>query len=88
VGRKLAPRLAALGLERVSGTAEAAVYNGGSPWAAYWTQTVAELRDGLVDSGRLDGGLIDRFLDHCADSRWWTETIAFTAVHARAPAAE
>ncbi len=85
VGRTLAPRLAALGLEQVAGTAETAVYNGGSEWAAYWTQTVVELRDRLVDSGRLDDPLIDRFLAHCDDPRWWTQTIAFTAVHARAP---
>jgi SAM-dependent methyltransferase len=85
VGRKLAPRLAALGLDQVAGTAETAVYNGGSPWAAYWTQTVVELRDRLVSSGRLDDQLIDGFLAHCAEPRWWTQTIAFTAVHARAP---
>jgi SAM-dependent methyltransferase len=85
IGRKLAPRLAALGLEQVAGTAETAVYNGGSPWAVYWTQTVVELRDRLVNSRRLDDQLIDRFLAHCADPSWWTETIAFTAVHARAP---
>jgi SAM-dependent methyltransferase len=85
LGRTLAPRLAALSLEQVAGTAETAVYNGGSPWAAYWTQTVTELRDRLVDSGRLDDQLIDRFLAHCADPGWWTQTIAFTAVQARAP---
>ena len=88
VGRKLAPRLAALGLEQVAGTAETAVYSGASPWADYWTQTVTELRDVLVDSGRLDDQRVERFLAHCADPRWWTQTIAFTAVHARAPAAE
>jgi hypothetical protein len=85
VGRTLAPRLAALGLERVAGTAETAVYNGGSPWADYWTQTVVELRDGLITSSKLDDQLIDGFLARCADPRWWTQTIAFTAVHARAP---
>ena len=85
VGRSLAPRLAAASLEQVAGTAETAVYNGGSSWATYWTQTVTELRDRLVGSGRLDDQLIDRFLDHCADPGWWTQTIAFTAVHARAP---
>jgi SAM-dependent methyltransferase len=84
VGRALAPRLAALGLDDVAGTAETAVYNGGSAWASYWTQTVAELRDRLVGSGRLDDALVDAFLAHCADPRWWTQTIAFTAVHARA----
>jgi SAM-dependent methyltransferase len=85
LGRTLAPRLAALSLEEVAGTAETAVYNGGSPWAAYWTQTVVELREQLVKSGRLDDQLIDRFLAHCADPTWWTQTIAFTAVHASAP---
>jgi 2-polyprenyl-3-methyl-5-hydroxy-6-metoxy-1,4-benzoquinol methylase len=85
VGRTLAPRLAALSLEQIAGTAETAVYNGGSAWADYWTQTVTELRDGLVNSGKLDDKLIDGFLAQCADPRWWTQTIAFTAVHARAP---
>jgi 2-polyprenyl-3-methyl-5-hydroxy-6-metoxy-1,4-benzoquinol methylase len=85
VGRTLAPRLAAVGLEQVAGNAEMAVYNGGSPWAAYWIQTVVELRERLVDSRRLDDRLVERFLAHCADPRWWTQTIAFTAVHARAP---
>jgi SAM-dependent methyltransferase len=82
VGRSLAPRLAALGLERIEGTAETAVYNGGSPWAEYWIDTITELRGPLVGSGHLDDGLIDTFLAHCADPAWWTETISFTAVRA------
>jgi hypothetical protein len=85
IGRRLAPALAALSLEGVAGTAESAVDNGGLPWTAYWTQTVSEVRDRLVESGRLDDELIDAFLAHCADPRWWTQTIAFTPVHARAP---
>ena len=84
MGRKLAPRLAALGLEQVAGTAETAVYNGGSDWATYWTETIVELRDQLVGSGKLDDKLVDHFLAACADPGWWTQTIAFTAVHARA----
>ena len=83
VGRSLAPRLAALGLEQIEGVAETAVYNGGSPWAEYWTDTVTELRASLAASGHLDDGLIDAFLAHCADPTWWTETISFTAVRAR-----
>jgi len=85
IGRTLAPRLAALGLEQVGGTAETAVYQGGSPWATYWTDTVTELRDRLVDTGRVDHRHIDAFLAKCDDPTWWTQTIAFTAVHARAP---
>ncbi|HEU0194287.1 MAG TPA: methyltransferase domain-containing protein [Gaiellales bacterium] len=85
IGRSLAPRLAALGMREVAGTAETAVYNGGSPWAEYWRQTIVELRPGLIASGHLDDRLVDTFLAHLADPAWWTETIAFTAVAARTP---
>jgi hypothetical protein len=83
IGRTLAPRLASLGLTNISGTAETAVYNGGSLWAKYWIDTITELRGDLITSGKVDEGLIDKFLAYCADSNWWTQTIAFTAVHAR-----
>jgi hypothetical protein len=81
VGRTLAPRLAAIGLERIAGTAETAIHNGTSLWADYWVQTVKELRGDLVGPGRLNNAVIDTFLSHCADSAWWTQTIAFTAVY-------
>src|SRR5574338_431958 len=84
IGRTLAPRLASFGLTNISGTAETAVYNGGSLWAEYWIDTVTELRGDLVNSGKLDDTVIDQFLEYCADSNWWTQTIAFTAVHGRA----
>jgi hypothetical protein len=86
IGRRLPAALARLGVEHVQATAETAVYNGGSPWAVYWEQTVRELRPRLVASGRVEDALIDEFLDHCADPTWWTQTIAFTAVEARAVA--
>jgi SAM-dependent methyltransferase len=81
IGRTLAPRLASLGLTNISGTAETAIYNGGSLWADYWIETITELRGDLISPGKLDEALIDKFLVCCADSNWWTETIAFTAVH-------
>jgi SAM-dependent methyltransferase len=83
LGRSLARRLAALDIHDIAGTAETAVYQGGSPWATYWVDTVDELRSGLVESGALDDATIDRFLAQCADPAWWTQTIAFTAVHGR-----
>jgi SAM-dependent methyltransferase len=86
IGRRLPAALARLGVENMQATAEMAVYSGGSPWAVYWEQTVRELRPRLVASGRVDDALIEEFLDHCADPTWWTQTIAFTAVEARAPA--
>jgi SAM-dependent methyltransferase len=85
IGRSLAPRLAECGLKWIEGVAETAVYNGGSPWADYWSQTITELRGDLVGSGKLTDALIDTLLAACADPNWWTETIAFTAVHGRAP---
>jgi hypothetical protein len=39
----------------------------------------------LVGSGKLEEALVDAFLARCADPAWWTQTVAFTAVHARAP---
>lgn len=85
IGRRLPATLARLGLENIEAVAETAVYHGGSPWAVYWEQTVRELRQRLVASGKLDDSLIDTFLEHCADPAWWTQTIAFTAVDARSP---
>jgi 2-polyprenyl-3-methyl-5-hydroxy-6-metoxy-1,4-benzoquinol methylase len=81
IGRTLAPRLAALGLEKIGGTAETAIYNGTSLWADYWTQTIRELRQDLRSSGKVSNALTDTFLGCCADPSWWTQTIAFTAVH-------
>ncbi len=81
IGRTLAPRLASLGLTKIGGTAETAIYNGGSLWADYWIETITELRSDLISSGKLDEALIDKFLACCSDSNWWTQTIAFTAVH-------
>jgi SAM-dependent methyltransferase len=85
IGRSLAPRLAALGLERIDGAAETAIYNGTGLWADYWRLTIKELREDLTSSGKLSNALVDTFLGYCADPAWWTQTIAFTAVHGCAP---
>jgi len=85
IGRTLAPRLAAARVEQISGIAETAIYNGTSLWADYWTQTVRELREDLMASGKVNETLVDSFLGYCGDPAWWTQTIAFTAVHGYAP---
>lgn len=85
IGRQLPATLAELGLDEIAATAETALYNGGSEWARYWQLTIIELRDRLVGEGKLDNQLVDAFLARCADDTWWTQTIAFTAVHARTP---
>jgi SAM-dependent methyltransferase len=83
IGRRLPAILAALGVEQIGATAETALYNGGSAWASYWRQTVVELRGQLIGSGELDDRAVDTLLAHCDDPTWWTQTIAFTAVHGR-----
>jgi SAM-dependent methyltransferase len=85
IGRRLPAVLSRLGMQSIEATAETALYNGGSPWAQYWIQTIVELRERLLVSGELDEKTIDTFLEHCTDPGWWTETIAFTAVRARTP---
>jgi hypothetical protein len=55
-----------------------------SPGADYWTQNIVELRNDLVSCRKLNQALTDTFLGYCADPSWWTQTIAFTVVHARA----
>ena len=70
IGRRLPRLLAALGLEQIAATAETALYNGGSPWAQHWQQTVIELGDRMTASGELDQRSIDAFLVHCADPSW------------------
>jgi SAM-dependent methyltransferase len=85
IGRRLPPMLVRRGVTEIDAVAETAIYNGGSLWADYWRQTVAELRGRLEDSGMLDRRTIEDFLSQCADPRWWTQTIAFTVVRGRAP---
>jgi hypothetical protein len=41
-----------------------------------------------MSSGKLSNALVDTFLRYCADPAWWTQTIAFTAVHGYALAIE
>jgi SAM-dependent methyltransferase len=81
IGRRLPEMLSRHGLTEVAAIAETALYNGGSPWARYWQQTITELRARLEDSGKLDGRSVDAFLARCADPAWWTQTIAMTAAH-------
>jgi SAM-dependent methyltransferase len=83
IGRRLPPMLSGLGVANLEATAETALYNGGSPWAVYWRETVIGLRPLLVASGKLDDLSVDTFLARHADPAWWTQAIAFTAVHGR-----
>jgi hypothetical protein len=56
-----------------------------APWARYCQLTIIELRGRLVGEGKLDNQLVGAFLARCADRTWWTQMIAFIAVHTRTP---
>jgi SAM-dependent methyltransferase len=85
IGRRLPAMLSRLGVPDIGATAETALYNGGSDWALYWRETIIELRARLVASGQLDDRSVDAFLTQYADTAWWTQTIAFTAVGGHTP---
>ena len=51
IGRKIPAWLDSLGLEDVGGESHTAQFNGGSDWAAYWTETMRELAPSLLKSG-------------------------------------
>jgi SAM-dependent methyltransferase len=88
IGRRLPQMVRDLGVTGIEAVAETALFNGGSLWADYWRLTVTQLRPRLEASGELESGQIDAFLRRCADPAWWTQVIAFTAVHGRAPQVE
>ena len=80
-----------LGISRQARVLEVGCGNGSmSAWMAEHVapdgQIVAlDLDLSLVQSSKLNDALVDAFLAHCVNPNWWTQTIAFTAVHARAP---
>lgn len=88
IGRRLPQMLDRLGVTDIEAVAETALFNGGSLWADYWRLTVTELGPRLRESGEFDGREIAAFLRECADPAWWTQVIAFTTVHGRAPLAD
>jgi len=65
IGRTLAPRIAALRLEQINGTAETAIYNGGSPWADY------------TGRRRSPRSVVTCWVLAASTTRWW---IRFSAI--------
>jgi SAM-dependent methyltransferase len=79
IGRKLPSLLAGLNLEAVAAEGHTALYNGGSPWAIYWLETLQELRQRLIESGHVSAQCISDFDKLYSDPRFWTSTITFIA---------
>jgi hypothetical protein len=66
-------------LKSVAAEGHTALYNGGSPWATYWLETLKELRPRLVESGYLTEILMSEINNLYSDTRFWTSAIIFVA---------
>ena len=77
LGRKMPELLAHSGVERVGAEGTTAIYNGGSPWAKYWLETVNELRPKLVESRFLNEQSLTTFSRFYQDQHHWTSAIIF-----------
>lgn len=86
IGRKMPSLLVGLTLEAVAVEGHTALYNGGSPWAAYWLETLKELRPRLIESGYSTEILMSEFDNLYSDPRFWTSAITFIAAWGRKPA--
>jgi SAM-dependent methyltransferase len=86
IGRKIPGWLDSLGLEDIAGEGHTAQFNGGSPWAAYWTATVGELAPALLKSGYITGQMLDEFHSYYQDPHYWTSIMTFVGNWGRKPA--
>ena len=85
IGPKIAPWLDSLGLEQVAAEGHTAVFNGGSPWATYWLETMQVLRPKLLESGRITEAGLQVFEACYRDPHYWTNVITFVATWGRKP---
>ncbi len=79
IGRKITVWLDSLGLENIAGEGHTAHFNGGSDWAAYWTQTMQVLASSLLKSGYITGKMLEDFYARYQDPHYWTSVMTFTA---------
>jgi SAM-dependent methyltransferase len=77
IGRKMPGMLAASGLRHVEAFGNTAIYNGDSPWATYWLETLDELRPKLVGSGLVSDESLAAVGHAYRDPNHWTSAITF-----------
>jgi hypothetical protein len=85
IGRKMPSLLVGLSLEAVAAEGHTALYNGGSPWATYWLETLRELRPSLAGSGHFTEVLMSEVHNLYSDQHFWTSAITFVAAWGRKP---
>ena len=84
IGRKMAAHLFSLSLQVVGAEGHTFGFNGGSPWATYWVETMKELQPRL--QGNLTEKSITDFNARFADPGYWTSVITFVATWGSKPA--
>jgi len=80
--------LDAQGLKAVGAEAHTARFNGGSPWATYFVQTVQELRESLVQSGFINTQMIAELEVLYANPRYWMSVMTIVAAWGRKPSTQ
>ena len=83
IGHKMPSLLSRLQLREVGAEGHTAFYNGGSPWAVYWRETVEELRPKLA--GEISEELLLKFDSLYSEPDFWTSAITFVAAWGRKP---
>jgi SAM-dependent methyltransferase len=83
LGRNMPGILAANGLLEVAAEGHTAYFQGGSPWANYWMQTLHELGAEIVASGYLTEKMLSEFYAFFSDAQLWTSVVTMVATWGR-----
>jgi ubiquinone/menaquinone biosynthesis C-methylase UbiE len=86
IGRALPRMVSDLGLGRPQAKTDVQNIRGGDRGAVYFRLFFAEVRDRVLDSGKLDAATLDAATALLGDPDYWTQCWMMTAVWARKPA--
>jgi SAM-dependent methyltransferase len=79
IGRKIAGWLDSFGMEDVGAEGYTPIFNGTSPWAEYWIETMRELRPRLLGSGHITANEFAQFDARFRDPHYWTSVLTMVA---------
>jgi SAM-dependent methyltransferase len=85
VGRKIAPHLQELGIEKLASQGHTILYEGGSDFAEWWRLGIGEVAELMLREGATSKERLDHFFQLYNDPKYWTMTIAFTATTGQRP---
>jgi SAM-dependent methyltransferase len=83
IGGKISGWMDTLGLRDVAGEGHTPVFNGGSPWANYWIDTMRELRPRIIESGHITNDAFEEFDKLFRDPHYWTSVLSAVACWGR-----